>query len=70
MLKNHAICAQSFSKSNRGLWKYHFVLNEIKTLSSWIDVQFVHVLPLPNAIADVLAKQGVDCLSPFVVFHL
>lgn len=32
-------------------------------------MEFVHVLGLANAMAIVLAKQRVDCLSPFVVFR-
>ena len=37
-------------------------------LSSLIEVKFTHILHSANAMADTLAKQGEDRISPFVVF--
>lgn len=43
-------------------WRFHFYLNEIKMLSSSIEVEFGHVGQMANGIrmADSSAKQGVD----------
>lgn len=49
---------------------FHFILNQIKFLSSSIQVEFSHIFRSANAMADVLAKQGVDRLSPFIVFNV
>lgn len=53
-----------------GPWKLHFILNEIKALSSLIQVEFIHILCSANVMANNLAKQGVDPISPFVVFQM
>lgn len=49
-------------------WKFHFVLNEIKALSSSNVVSFSHVVREANFTADSLAKLGVErivlCLLP------
>lgn len=49
-----------------GLWKFHFLLNEIKTLSSLLQVEFKHILHSANGVADSLAKKRVDCLVPLL----
>lgn len=41
------------------LWKSHFLLNEIKVLSSYSAVPFTHLFQ-DAFIADSLAKNGVD----------
>lgn len=56
------------SATSGGPWKLHFIPIEIKTLCSLIQVEFSHVLRSSNSM--VLAKQGVDCLSPSVVYNL
>lgn len=49
---------------------FHFILNEIKSLSPSIQLEFIHILRSADAMADALAKQGVDRISPFVVLHM
>lgn len=44
---------------------FQFILNEIKALSSAIQVEFIHI-----SMANILAKQGMDRSFPFVVYHL
>ena len=50
--------------------RFQFYINEIKSLSSLIQVEFQHVGRLANAFAESLAKQGVEKSSPFVVSNL
>lgn len=45
-------------------------MNEIKSLSSLIHVEFQHVRRSANAFADSLAKEGVEKSSSFVVSTL
>ena len=56
--------------SNRKVnpWKFQFLFNEIRELSSNINVVFLHVLRLANSITDALAKQGVERTSPWEGF--
>lgn len=51
-------------------WTFQFHLNEIKSLSSLIQVEFQHVGRPANAFADYLAKQVVDRSFHFVVSSL
>lgn len=41
-------------------WKFHYLLNKIRSLSSSIKAEFKHINRLVNILADSLAKQGVD----------
>ena len=43
----------------KGPWRFQFILNEIKSLSSSISVTFSYVSRLANFMANALAKQGV-----------
>lgn len=52
--------------SKGGPWKFNFFLDEIKTLSSSTQVEFNNILHSTNA----MAKQRVDCVSPFVILNL
>ncbi|XXG62464.1 hypothetical protein AAC387_Pa05g0816 [Persea americana] len=45
-------------------WKVQFLFNEIRVLSTSSSVVFRHELRLANSFADVLAKQGVERVSP------
>ena len=45
-------------------WKFQFHFDENHGLSSTLDVVFSHELRSGNSMADALAKQGVDRLSP------
>ena len=47
-------------------WKFHFHLDEIVELSIGINVSFRHEVRSANSIANVLAKQEVDRLLPWV----
>ena len=49
----------SWVNSKKGPWRFQFILNEIKSLSSSIPVTFSYVSRLANFMADALAKQGV-----------
>ena len=51
-------------------WKSQFYLNEIRALSSSIQVSFIHVGRAANGFADSLAKQGVDRSSNFLAFSM
>ena len=55
------------SNAAKGLWKAYFCLDEIKFLSSELDVEFRHILPSMNEEADVLAKRGLHRSSFFFV---
>ena len=52
----------------KGPWRFYFYLNEIKSLSSQLEVEFRHILHSANEEADVLAKRGVA--QQFVFFAL
>lgn len=45
--------------SREGPWKFQFIFNDIKSLSSSIQLTFIHVSGSANIMADDLAKQGV-----------
>ena len=47
-------------------WKFQFHFNEIRELSATLNVSFLHEVRSANSIADALAKQGVERLSPWV----
>lgn len=47
-------------------WRFQFYLNEIKELSSHLDVVFHHKVGSANCMANALAKQGVDRVYPWV----
>lgn len=66
MERNSSNALSWVSAPSGGPWKYHFILNEIKTVFL-IEVKFTHILHSANAMADTLAKQGEDRISPFVV---
>lgn len=46
------------SNAAKGPWKVYFCLDEIKFLSSELDVEFRRILPSVNEEADVFAKRG------------
>lgn len=54
--------------SNRMMspWKFYFHLNEIRDLSSSLNVVLCHEVRSSNSMADVLAKQGHDRKSSWV----
>ena len=54
------------SKRMTNHWKFYFQLNEIRELSIGINVSFYHEVRSANSMTDVLAKQGVDRLLPWV----
>ena len=45
-------------------WRYQFNLNEIRALSSLIQVVFRHVRQLANGFADALEKKGDGAINP------
>ena len=53
--------------SNRKVnpWNFQLHLNEIWILSSNINEDFCHELRSVNSVADALAKQGVERMSPW-----
>lgn len=55
------------STSSGDLWRFHFILKEIKFLFSMIQVKLSRVLHSVNAMEDSLANQGLERPSPFVV---
>ena len=60
---SNTIAWVSNRKANQ--WKFHFLFNEIRALSSSINVVFRHELRSANHVADALAKQGIDRNSPW-----
>ncbi|XXG44210.1 hypothetical protein AAC387_Pa01g4073 [Persea americana] len=56
--------------SNEGPWRFHFLSAEIKSLSSQGYVEFRHVRRLANAMADSIAKQGVDRVTPLIAYTM
>lgn len=59
----------SWVSSDKGKpWKLHFSFNEIKYLSSFISIEFHHVSQSVNRLADTLAKQGIDRITPWEVY--
>lgn len=48
------------------LWKFQFLFNEIRELSSNMNVVFYYEVRLANCKADVLVKHGVESPSPWV----
>lgn len=60
----------SWISSGVGPWKFHFPLSKSKIPSSVIHVVFQHVWSLFNAMADALAKKGVDREVPFFVHFM
>lgn len=46
------------SNSAMGPWKFYFLLNKIKFLSSELEVEFRHILRLANGEADMRGKRG------------
>ena len=63
VLFNHPLIVESDSlnaiswvaNSAKSLWRFYFYLNEIKFLSSELEVEFRHILHSANEEADVLA---------------
>lgn len=53
------------STSKPDPWKFLFYLNEMKALSSLMQVPFVNVGQSANGMANSLAKLGVERLVPF-----
>ena len=51
-------------------WRFQFYLNEIRALSSLIQVSFQHVGRSTNGFVDSLAKQGVHVSSNLVAFTM
>lgn len=47
-------------------WKFQFYFNEIRELSSSINVNFCHEVRSANFMADALAKQGVKRVIPWL----
>lgn len=46
-------------------WKLQFIFNEIRILSTSINVVFHHMLRSANSMVDASAKQGFDRVSPW-----
>lgn len=55
---------------NEGPWKFYFHLDEVKALSSSLQVVFKHVGRTAKSMVDLLAKQGMDRQNPFLAFML
>lgn len=49
-------------------WKFQFFFNKIRVLSTTINVSFQHKSRSANMMADALAKQGVERVSPWEGF--
>ena len=58
-MESDSLNAISWSNSKKDLRRFHFILNEIKSLFSSILVTFSYVSQLVNFMADALPKQGV-----------
>lgn len=54
------------SAFSMGLWKFHFILNEITLLLSSMHVEFLHILRSKNTMANALVKEMIDCLSAII----
>lgn len=61
---SNVIAWVSNRKSNP--WNFQFHFNEIRELSATLNVSFCHEVRSTNSTADVLAKQGVKRLYPWV----
>ena len=61
---SNAIAWVSNKKANP--WKFQFHFNEIRELSTNMNVTFRHVFRSANSMADVLAKRGIYRLIPWV----
>lgn len=48
------------------LWKFHYFLNEIRSLSSLFQLAFKHINRSAHVLAESLAEQGADRDVPFV----
>ena len=48
------------------LWRFHSLLEEIKSLAPVIQVVYKHVRRSDNGLADILVKRGMD--RPFPLF--
>lgn len=46
-------------------WIFQFLFNDIKVLSSTLQVHFTHVISSANSMEGTLAKQRVDRVSPY-----
>lgn len=57
------------STSNGGPWRFHFIVNESKFLSSMIQVEFSDVLRSVNALADSPVKARGEANFSFGCFH-
>lgn len=53
-------------KLEKGPWKLQYILNEIRSLASSLQIRFNHVLSFANDMADSLAKQRIDRGEHFV----
>lgn len=49
------------------LWKFHYLLNEIRSLSSLMQVNFKHIKHSANNLADSLAKKGTERDIPLLL---
>ena len=58
------------SQKSRAPWKFFYILNEIRVLSSSLRVVFKHVVWSANTTVDLLAKQGVDKDGPWYLIIL
>lgn len=56
--------------SYEGHWKFHFLLSDIKFMSSQGLVEFKHVGRLANVMVDSLGKQGVDKVVPLIAYTI
>ena len=54
------------SSQDKGPWKFGYILNEIRSLRSPIQVAFHHVFRSANDLTALLAKQWIDRVEPFV----
>lgn len=49
-------------------WRFHSLLEEIKSLAPVIQVVYKHVRRSDNGLADILVKRGMDRLFPLFPF--
>ncbi|XXG58395.1 hypothetical protein AAC387_Pa04g0713 [Persea americana] len=70
LMESDSSNAVSWISSNEGLWRFHFLFAEIKSLSSQGYVEFKHVRSSANAMTDSLTKQVVDRVIPLIAYTM
>lgn len=59
----------SMLRSEARPWKFQYHFNDIKDLSSSLQVEYHYTVRSANSLADALPKQGVDRISPWGGLH-